>query len=312
MTRTRRQTAETQTQPRSSHILQGVGLRPDRRALIIDPAFGGSDNLVSLHAYEQLAIDFLIETVARAELAPNVPPDVVVLNVTNMSDGEARQEVMDILGRYRSIPFAVIRYETEEVKGQDYFEKVEELCKGLPVLSVGSSHLGGGSSKYISITEAALTAIELWINDNKYSSVRVEDFGVDGSSKQRLMATRHSTDRFLASLGITSTRARLRVLKQIMPVIDAALEAARETTARTPTAAPAPAAPRSVFQNLPEALARPYSKQPVPDEVLTPENVSTAYRIQNAVKRRKPEAKLIDEADKYMAGRIVRAHLAHG
>ena len=67
-------------------------------------------------------------------------------------------------------------------------------------------------------------------------------------------------------------------------------------------------ATEQVFRNLPEGLARPYSKDQVPDEVLTPENVATAYRIQNAVKRRKPEAELISPSDRYLAGRIVRAH----
>jgi hypothetical protein len=47
----------------------------------------------------------------------------------------------------------------------------------------------------------------------------------------------------------------------------------------------------------------------VSDEVLDePENIVEAYRIQNAKKRKKPEAKLIDPADAYLAGRIVRAH----
>lgn len=103
----------------------------------------------------------------------------------------------------------------------------------------------------------------------------------------------------------------------------ATAETARDTAARA-TAEPRRPVPKSahdtsgrvreqpraeqIFKNLPEGLARPYSKEPVPDEVLTPENVSTAYRIQNAVKRRKPEAKLIDPADKYLAGRIIRAH----
>ncbi|MBN8899742.1 MAG: hypothetical protein J0H57_01815 [Rhodospirillales bacterium] len=63
-----------------------------------------------------------------------------------------------------------------------------------------------------------------------------------------------------------------------------------------------------VFKNLPEGLTRRLSKEPVPEEMLTPENVATAYRIRNAKKRKKAAAELLDPEDVYLTGRIIRAH----
>jgi hypothetical protein len=146
----------------------------------------------------------------------------------------------------------------------------------------------------------AADAAQLWMGESETVEAFAARKGMTVAQLEEL------ADKWIAANGETTGRAKAKPRPDVEPT---ELPAGEQPAEPPPVVQPAEGeSARHVFGNLPEGLARPYSKDPVPDEVLTSENISTAYRIQNAVKRRKPEAKLIHPADKYLAGRIVRAH----